>query len=248
MKARSAAIQGGLAVAGLVAAFVTWQRPQEAPKTDAVIVVNATKSTLERVYFEDGTRSMAVERKGERLHLTQAWLPGKRPEVDAGFELVSMDGGVDGGAALVSVKAPEPQPDRTVYANDRGDQLWKDFAPFQATRALGKLPPEKLDELGLVGSERKLELRVAGATHRFTISKPVSGVVGTYAQDEKGNVFLLAPSLFNVLDPASGTLIDRRLHAFKQSEYDAFSVMVGDQRVDFVQSGGDVPQTTKVAR
>ncbi len=248
MKARSAALQGGLAAVGLVAAFVTWQRPKDTVARDAVTVVDASKSSLERVHYEDGARSVTVEKK-DRLWVTLAWLPGKRPVVDAGVGLVEVEGGgLDGGAVLAATKAPEPQPDRTVYANERGESLWAKFTPLEATRALGTLPDAKLDELGLKDTSRTLELRVAGATRRFTISKPMSGLIGVYAQDERGEVYLLASSLFNDLDPTSGLLIDRRLHTFKQSEFDAFTVVAGDARAEFVQTGAEIPQTAKVAR
>lgn len=248
MKARSAALQGGLAVVGLVAAWVTWQRPKDTVKTDAVVVLDASKNSLEKVRYEDGVRSVTVEKK-DRLYVTLAYLPGKRPVVDAGLAVVELDGGVDGGAVLANAKPAEPMPDRTVYANDRGDLIWTKLTPFEGTRALGQLPKEKLDEVGLTSSERKLELTVSGLSHRFTISRPVSGLIGNYAQHEKtGEVFLISSSLFNELDPNSQVLVDRRLHLFKATEFDAFTVKAGEKAASFVQSGADIPQTAKVAR
>lgn len=255
MKARSAALQGGLALAGLVAAYVTWQRPKDSGKPESVTIVDASKNSLERVRYEDGTRLVEVEKKG-RLMVTLAYLPGKRPVFDAGVPVLDggtdggTDGGIDGGmAAPPPTKPLEPAPDRTVFANDRADTLWAKLTPFEGTRALGTLPKEKLDEVGLSGSERKLELQVAGQKRRFTISKPVSGLVGNYAQDEaNGNVFLISSSLFNELDPNSQLLVDRRLHLFKPPEYDAFTVKIDGKTASFVSTGFDIPATAKVAR
>ena len=252
MKARSAALQGGLAVAGLIAAYVTWQRPVESSKKESVVVVDATKSSLEKVRYEDGVRSVSVEKK-DRLLVSLAYLPGKRPVYDAGVEILELDagvdGGVDGGVLRVSAKPAEPMPDRTVYANDRADTLWAKLTPFEGTRALGQLPKEKLEELGLTNSERRLELTVAGVPHRFTISRPQSGIIGTYAQEEKsGDVFLISSSLFNELDPNSQLLVDRRLHLFKPTEFDSFTVKAGDKSAEYVQTGADIPQTAKIAR
>lgn len=247
MKARSAAIQGGLAVIGLVAAYVTWQRPKDTSKAAAVVIVDATKNSLEKVRYEDGTRAVTLEKK-DRFLVTLAFLPGKRPAIDAGVTLVEVDGGVDGGV-MANFKPPEPQPDRTVFANDRADAVWAKLTPFEGTRALGKLPDAKLEEVGLTKSERKLELTVSGLPRRFTISRPVSGLIGNYAQDEQsGEVFLISSSLFNDLDPASQLLVDRRLHLFKPTEYDGFTVKAAQKEVAFVQTGADIPQTTKVAR
>lgn len=248
MKARSAALQGGLALAGLVAAYTTWQRPKDSMKSESVVVVDATKNSLERVRYEDGVRSVAVEKK-DRLMVTLAYLPGKRPVIDAGVALVEVDAGVDGGSVLASAKPAEPTPDRTVFANDRADTVWTKLTPFEGSRALGVLSKEKLDEVGLTNSERKLELQVAGVNRRFTISRPVSGLIGNYAQDEKsGEVFLISSSLFNELDPNSQLLVDRRLHLFKPTEFDAFTVKAGEKSAAFVSTGADIPQTAKVAR
>jgi hypothetical protein len=247
VKARSTALQGGLALAGLVAAYVTWQRPKDSFKSESVVVVDATKNSLERVRYEDGLRAVTIEKK-DRLLVTLAYLPGKRPVIDAGttfFEAdAGADGGVDGGSTvLVSAKPAEPVPDRTVFANDRADTLWARLTPFEGTRALGKMPKEKLDEVGLANSERKLELQVSGVSHRFTISRAVPGLIG-----KSGDVFLISSSLFNELDPNSQLLVDRRFHLFKPSEFDSFTVKAADKSVAFLQTGADIPQTAKVAR
>lgn len=253
MKARSAALQGGLAIAGLIAAYVTWQRPAESSKKESVVLVEATKSSLEKVRYEDGVRSVTVEKK-DRLLVSLAYLPGKRPVFDAGVEVIleidaGVDAGVDGGVLRVSSRPPEPTPDRTVFANDRADTVWAKLTPFEGTRALGQLPKEKLEELGLTNSDRKLELTVAGLPHRFTISRPLSGIIGSYAQDEKtGEVFLISSSLFNELDPNSQLLVDRRLHLFKPSEFDAFTVKAGEKSASYVQTGAEIPQTAKIAK
>ncbi len=248
MKARSAALQGGLAVAGLIAAYVTWQRPKESTHAESVVIVDAQKNSLERVRYEDGARFVDLEKK-DRFLVTLAFLPGKRPVFDAGVSLVELDGGVDAGTVVASVRPAEPAPDRTVFANDRADTLWVKLTPFEGTRALGKLGADKLKELGLVDTERRLELQVAGVTRRFVISRPISGLIGSYAQDEKsGEVFLISSSIFNDLDPSSQLLVDRRLHLFKPTEFDAFVVKSQDKEAAFVQSAAEIAQTAKVAR
>lgn len=255
MKARSAAVQGGLAVAGLVAAYMTWQRPTESTKNESVVIVDSSKSSLERVRYEDGTRFLSVEKK-DRLLVTLAYLPGKRPLLDAGDAPGggTVDGGVDGGGGNGGPARPQPKPvqpmaDRTVYGNDRAETLWAKFIPFEATRALGSLPKEKMAELGLTDSERKLEVQVAGLTRRFIISRAQVGLSGSYAQDEKSQeVFLVSPHLFNELDPGSQLLVDRRLHLFKQADFDTFTLKADEKSAAFVQTPGNKPEETKVAR
>lgn len=253
MKAKSVSIYGALALVGLVAAYATWQRPKETVKADQVTILEASKQSLEKVHFDDGTRFIDVTKRLEpdaRLWLTLGYLPGKAPVVDAGIALEVLDGGApDGGALPVAVKTPEPPPTRTTRTNERGDTLWGRFTPFTGTRALGVLPDAKLDELGLVNSGRALEVTVAGATHHYVASKPVSGIIGSYVMDAQSKeVFLLPTTVFSELDPASTLLVDRRLHTFKQSEFDGFTVKVGDQSAEFVQTDAAIPTTAKVAK
>ena len=52
MNSRAVAIQGGLAVAALAAAYHTWQRDPEQSSGDA-LVLDITKNDLEKVRYED---------------------------------------------------------------------------------------------------------------------------------------------------------------------------------------------------
>lgn len=249
MKARSAAIQGALAAAGLVAAYVTWQRPPETQKKESVIIADANKNSLERVSYSDGTRVVTVEKK-DRFYVTLAYLPGKRPEYDAGSPMDELDAGTlpDGGVMPKRPPPPPPVPDRTVYANERAEQLWTKLTPFEGTRALGAISTEKLSELGLEGSPRRLELTISGAPVSFVINKQVAGLAGSYAQNEKTkDVFLVSNQLFNELDPNSTVLVDRRLHTFKLTEFDAFTVSSGGKTASYVASGADIPATMRIA-
>jgi hypothetical protein len=254
MKARNAAVQGALAVVGLVAAFLTWQRPPERTTGDkGFVVLDATKQSLERVRYEDGTRYVELTREvvGEPVFwVTQGHLGPKLPAPsDSGIEVVALDGGADGGALLVSVKQPEPPPTRRVRGSEVAANVHARFAPLEATRALGVQSAEKLKELGLDAPERKLEVLVAGTLRSFTVSKPMPGVFGTYLLDAKTNqVFLLQGSLFSDFEPSSQALVERRLHSFRMSEVDRFLVTAAGQTVDFVVTDPTTPQNLRVAR
>lgn len=251
MKARGTAVFGALALGGLLAAYLTWQRPKDSVKADAVVVLSATKQSLDAVHFDDGTRFVEVKKHtdGEtRWWVTLGFLPGKTPVVDAGTAVVAMDGGTDAGVLQVSVKPAEPLPTREMPANERAETMLLRFMPLEATRALGSLPNEKLDELGLVGSLRHLEVTFGGQLKRYTVGKPIPGIIGSYLQDEKGEVYLVQSTMFNELDPASQVLIDRRLHAFKQAEFDHLTLTLEGKTVDFVQTNAEITQTAKLAR
>lgn len=249
MKARSMAIQGGLALAGLVAAYVTWQRPKETQKASAVSILSTTKQALEKVRFSDGTRFAELTKASgsePRWWVSLGYLEGKRPVLDAG---VPAEADLDAGVSRVLPPPPAPPPDRTVPASERAETLVGRFVPFEATRALGVLSKAKLEELGLEGSERVLEVTVAGEARRFKVAKPDRGLIGSYVQDERSqDVYLVPSAIFTELDPTSAILVDRRLHVFKQADFDGFTVTAEGKSVAYEQKDAALPATTKVTR
>ncbi len=248
MKAQTTAVHGTLALAGLVAAYMTWQRPPETAKAGTVVVAEISKQSLERIRYEDGTRFTELGRKTEgesRLLVTMGYLPGKAPLADAGVAAV------DGGVIATSPPAALPPPTRELFASERAEGTYSKFTPLEATRALGVLKPEKLDELGLVDSPRRLDLKVAGVSRTFVVGKVIAGIIGTYIQDTQSNeVFLLPGTTIGDLDPSSQALVDRRPHAFRASEFDRLKVTFENQSTEFVQlkDGPAGPAGAKLAR
>ncbi|MFZ5468829.1 MAG: hypothetical protein ACOZIN_05265 [Myxococcota bacterium] len=232
MKARGAAVQGALAVVGLVAAYVTWQREPEQSKGE-VVVLDVSKSSLEKVRYEDGMRFIELYRQGgEGGPVT--WLRQGMLEAAA---VAQADGGV----------STPPAPPKEVRGNERAEKLYERFAPLRAARAFGALPPERKKEVGLAESKRRLEVTAAGVTRSFKVSTSAMGVGTPFVEDEQGRAFLLGGTLISELDPSSQQLVDRRLHAFRAAEVDAFVVKADGKSREFVQSGAEIPATTKVA-
>ena len=258
MKARGAATMGVIAVATLGVAYATWQRPKETKTDSAIEVLSATKSSLQKIHYDDGMRLLEVTRTTDGdpvVWVKSGFIDGKQPVFDAGTP-VAVDAGTlaDGGrvdAGVVKQQMPPPPPPppvRLVRGNERAEKLWDKFTPFEAVRALGTLPAEKLKELGVDASGRVLDVTVSGTERRYRVGSPVNGVVGTYVLDEKDNkVYLLPSSLMSDLEPSSGVLVDRRLHAFRSVDYDSFTVSIDGKEKEFVQTDAAIPQTTKVA-
>jgi hypothetical protein len=265
MNARGATVMGALAATALGAAYLTWQRPKESKSDNAVKVLEASKTSLEKVHYEDGTRFTDLTRKVDDeapvVWLRQGFLEGKAPIFDAGTPGPASDAGTsaDGGALAdagtkpaVAVVPPPVPPTRELRGNERSDKAWEKFAPFEAVRALGVLADAKLKELALDQSPKLLELTVAGTGHRFRVSNPGpgAGFIGQYVMDEKSKeVYLLSGGALAEIEPSSTTLVDRRLHAFKGVDFDSFVVTLpeGGQKKEFVQTDAQIPQTTKIA-
>ncbi|OJT18450.1 hypothetical protein BO221_41040 [Archangium sp. Cb G35] len=124
---------------------------------------------------------------------------------------------------------------RELRANETAEQLFVRFAPLRATRSLGVLEAEKLAEVGLKDSPRKLVVKLASGEHAFSLAAPSIGWGSPYLRRETdGHVFLLSPSLLPDLENAAHRLVDRTLHTFGASGYDTLTVTVGSTSRTFL--------------
>jgi hypothetical protein len=234
MNARGVAIQGALAVAGLVAAFFVWQREPEGMPGEVTVLDVSTRS-LQRVRYEDAARVSELYRDPKDAETVWMRLETKPPPPPAE---ASADGGVaEGGGADAGVPPPRVPP-RELRGSETAEGLWKRLAPLKATRALGELDEKKLEELGLKNSPRKLTLTVDGREQTFTLASPSGTSWGSpYLRREDGRVFLLGPALLPDLENASSRLVDRRKHTFEMGGFDAFTVLQGKNSRAFVVNG-----------
>ncbi len=136
---------------------------------------------------------------------------------------------------------PEPTPPskpREYKGNDAAEKLLERFAPLQAARALGVLSPEKLDEVGLSGSQRQLEVVTRAGSRRFTLSGSPHGAGSPYLRSEAdGAVFLARGTLVSDLEFASSRLVDRRLHTFSAPDFDVLVIRSGERERSLVKAG-----------
>ncbi|HEX4621953.1 MAG TPA: hypothetical protein VH208_10340, partial [Myxococcaceae bacterium] len=170
MKARGAAVQGALAVAGLAAAYFAWQKEPEPSATD-VTVLDISKSSITSVGYEDPKQHIELTRTQEDgepvvwFTVTAKDLPPVG-HPDAGMAGTLDGGGRDGGAADAGVPAPPvaavPKKPRQFRGNDLADKLWEKFGPFRASRALGALDAAKLKEIGLDKPDRFITVDASG--------------------------------------------------------------------------------------
>jgi len=239
MKASSAAVQGGLAAVALLAAYFTWQKEPEKVPGD-VVVLDARPSEVSLVRYDDGTRWAEVLRDGAGSWVKYGARPA--PPKPPG---PAADGGTaspDGGTAQQKVRPPDPfvmaPVERQLRGNDLAGKLLERFAPLYGSRALGTLPKEKVAELGLADTPRRLEVTVKGARRTFKVSAASVSVSAPYLLDEAdGHVYLVPQTVVADLDAASARLVERRFHEFRQDEVDGFSVRAGDKERVFTQSG-----------
>jgi hypothetical protein len=254
MNVRGVTLQAGLAVVGLVAAFLVWQR-EPAGMPGEVTVLDIPKRSLQRVRYDDATRSVELYRDDKDEDTVWVRIGDKPPPppvpkaVDGGVPAGGADGGVvaspggtDGGtpgpAVAGTPPAPPPPPPRELRGNETAKTLMGRLAPLKASRALGEMDAKKLEELGLTNSPRKLTLTAEGKEHAFTLASPTGNAWGSpYLLRGDGRVFLLGPTILPDLEGASNRLVDRRTHTFEQGEFETFTVTQGKNSRTFVVSG-----------
>ncbi|HYI00414.1 hypothetical protein [Hyalangium sp.] len=253
MNARGVALQGVLAVAGLLAAYLTWQREPEGQPGE-ITVLDISKRALQRVRFEDATRFAELFRDPkdeDKLLVLIGEKPKPPPPAPAAADGGTADGGVpggtaDGGTALASEGAAKaatppapPPPPRELRANQNAEALFGRLAPVKGSRALGQLDAKKLEELGLVNSPRKLTFTVDGREQVLSLPGPSSSAPwGTpYALREDGKVFLLVTTIVTDFENAGNRLVDRRLHTFEEGDYDTITISQGKNSRTFIASG-----------
>lgn len=250
MNARGVSLQGALAVVGLVAAFLVWQREPEGMPGE-VTVLDVSQRALQRVRYDDANRFAELYRDPQDPDTI--WVRvGDKPKPPP--EVASTDGGVAGGAdggvadagvavatsvgaADAGVPPPPPAP-RELRGNEVAKSLLAKLAPLKAMRALGDLDAKKQEELGLTNSPRKLTLTVDGREQAFTLASPSGTAWGSpYLRREDGRVFLLGPALLPDLENAANRLVDRRKHTFEMGDFDSFTVTQGKASRAFVLNG-----------
>jgi hypothetical protein len=233
MTFRQVATQGGLAVAALVAAYLTWQRsPELAP--DEVVVVDAAKNDLVSARFDDQEKHTWVELSRSAddagpfitAHLgpQEQAMPGKGDKGDKGDKDV----------------APKKTPERLVRGSDAADKLFASLAPLRGTRSLGILSSGKLKDLGIDAAKKRLSLVLRNGKRSFSITAAPAGGSEPYLRDEQsGQVYLVARSTLSDFQAAASILPERRLHAFKLDEADRLTVTMGTVHREFVVSHGE---------
>lgn len=223
MNVRGAAVQSSLAAIGLLAAYATWQRePERAPGEVVVIDVNATD--VKTIRLDDGAGKWVEldRRKEARDEEPRVWLK-------------------------ISADAQKKTGERELPGNDGAQRLWDKFAPLRATRALGTLKADKLKELGLDATKKRLEVTARGTKHVYDVGTSPFGVSDPYVKDEQdGRVYVLGGGVVADLESAAIRLVDRTLHAFKPGDWDALTVAGGGKSRTLSAPPSDNPFAAKL--
>jgi hypothetical protein len=216
-------VQGALALAGLLAAYFTWQRGIELAPGE-VLVVDIGKNDLVGVRYEDREKSTWVELErmtDEAGSFTSVHLgPQEKPAVGA--------------------KPPVKTPERLVRGSDASEKSFGNFAPLRASRGLGNLDAEKLKALGLDTTQKRILLKLRNGTRTFTIAPAPPGGSDPYLRDEtSGQVFIVGRSILSDFSSAASLLVERKVHAFRLEEADRMVATFGGTPRDYAITKGE---------
>ena len=222
MNGKAVAVQGGLAMVGLVAAYITWQRHPEL-QAGEVFVLDITKNELKTVRFDDEDAKTWVELQPDsddngsfvELRLSERAAPGAKPTAP-------------------TPESSKPTPERVVRGSDAAKTLYQRFAPLSATRALGVLDAAKLKDLGLATSKKHITVVTGSGRHVFDIAPAPLGGTDPYLRDQTdGRVFVVARSILSDFQAAATSLVEHHLHGFRLEDADRVSMGAGSAKKEY---------------
>jgi hypothetical protein len=217
-------LQGTLALAGLVAAYLTWQRGAELAPGE-VVVVDIGKNDLVGVRFDDQEKT--------------SWVKLGRMS-DAGGIFTSVQLSAQDKPAAGKDQAATQIPERLLRGSEAADRLFGSFAPWRASRGLGVLDPAKLTDLGLADSKKRITLTLRSGERTFAIAPAPPGGSDPYLRDQAtGQVYLVARSFISDFQSASSLLVERHLHGFKIEEADRLAIGRGGTKKEFHITRGE---------
>lgn len=245
MTGRSAAIQGGLAAIGLLAAHLTWQRePERAP--GAATVIDASKSDVSMVHYNDNNTVVDFRRGGGGSD-APAWIrivkgDGALRHTDAAKDKdkdksKNQDKNKQATAEKTPDKPEQPDTPRDLRGSDMAARLVDSFGPLVSPRGFGVLDAAKLKELGLDSPSRKLDVTVKGDVRHYEIGQPAKAPGGeSFLRDTRdGRVYLMPRGMLADLQNP-GHLVDRRLHGFELADFDRMVVTANGKSKEYVQT------------
>ena len=246
MNRRAATIQGLLALAGLIAAYFTWQREPSLDNGHAYIL-DITKGELQSIRYEELEPVAKADPKPDDKKPADAKAAAK-PKVRDWVELTSTKekdaravwmrlAGKEGANVALPSGHPVVQtavPERLVRGNDGAEKMWDLFSPFTASRGLGKLGADKLKDLGLSEARKRLKVTFKGVTKTFSVAPAPPGGTDPYVRDEEdGSVYIVARQILFDFQAARTNMIERKLHGFVMADVDRVTMTASGKRTDF---------------
>ena len=217
-------VHGLLLVAALVLAWFSWTAGEQEPASSEVPVWDLGAGEIVEVVYHDEDREVALEKKsGESGEAAALWAKTLRKRKKQAVPEKPEP-------AEAEPEKPEPEV-KEFRVNDKGTKAVERLRKPMAKRALGKLDPDREDELGLRDPEGTLTVRAGSKTHSLQVGATAFGGGLRYVRDaETGVAFVVEAALVDDFRWADARLVERELHAFAKDELTGFSIERGESR------------------
>ncbi|MDX2021662.1 MAG: DUF4340 domain-containing protein [Deltaproteobacteria bacterium] len=246
MNRRAATTQGLLALAGLIAAYFTWQREPSLDNGQAYIL-DITKGELQSIRYEelepvakpeaDDKNAKPKDAPAPAEPKVRDWVELTSTKEDAGRAVWMRLAGKEGSNVALPSGHPMVQtavPERLVRGNESAEKMWDLFSPFSASRALGKLDAEKVKDLGLDQPKKRLKVTFKGVTKTFTLAPAPPGGTDPYVRDdEDGMVYIVARQILSDFQAARTNMTQRKLHGFIMADVDKVVITASGKKKEF---------------
>lgn len=210
----SVIIHGGLALVGLVLAYLTWTAKDETERpAEEVTMIECWPDQLESVtlFSEEKTVKLSRTREGDT---PMSWLEVTRK----------------------ATKEGDPDKVSAFVGNHNSETYLEKIAPLRGLRSLGKVEGDVLAEVGLHEDDTHLAYTCAGQQQTIEIGKSTYGSGDRYARVEgKDEVFLLAGSVISDIKAADSRFMQRQLHRFVPRDVERIAVSGLGEGIDLIQ-------------
>ena len=244
---------GLLLVAALVLAWFSWTAGEQEPASSEVPVWDLGAGEIVEVVYHDDDREVALEKKsGETGDAAALWAKTLRkrkeqaePDKTEPDKTEPEKTEPDKTEAEAKKPAPRKPEIKEFRVNDKGEKAVERLRKPMAKRALGKLDPDREDELGLRDPEGTLTVRADSKTRSLQVGATAFGGGLRYVRDaETGGAFVVEAALVDDFRWADARLVERELHAFGKDDLTGFSIERGESRKGWTKKPadeGDVP-------
>ncbi len=241
MTGRAAAIQGGLATAGLLARL----------RHLAARARACRRRGGDRRQHEGRAHPRPLRGRQQRLgRFASDARTGQRRDGHLAATSTGQDPGAQTRRPRCTVSrrpSPRPSPTRraTCWARSRPRSCWASSPPSGRPASFGVLDAEKAKELGLDDAKKKLVITARGEKRAFVIGQPPQSSGESYLRDTKdGRVYLMPRALLADLQGASHRTAGRSppAHVQDRADFDRLSITAGGKTRAFVVTNNHDPE------
>jgi hypothetical protein len=180
-----------LAVGGLVLAYVVWTDDGRGDGRAQVTVWDCDADAVSRVRLDGARHEVTLERRGKGSEAHWWVVHTSRPEKG------------------------EPTT-KQFTASEQVSKYMEGLAPLRASREVGQLDDETLEQVGLHEPKDRLTVTCGGKDRTFLAGENAFGSGDRYLRDARGGTVYLADSaLVRDLESAQARLMQRKLHTFE---------------------------------